>query len=105
MPRCITKFLSDVTIGKLRVPNEFFVPFEEKMVSNSFNKEGKLIPIQAIKELDEKPLLRANEIEKRKRQVTLICSTFIISKVFTQGILCNSEVIKLEFPGLSEGER
>ena len=82
MPRCITKFLSDVTFGKSAIPSEFMVPFESQIITPSLSKTRKLFPIWAIKELDQKPLLRNSEIERRKRQTTLICSVFIISKVF-----------------------
>ena len=67
IPRGVHSFLSQLTIGHLRIPEEFLLPFEWQQVNDSLGVERKLIPAHLIEEYKTNPTLLSGEIEKRKR--------------------------------------
>ena len=97
MPKGVHDFLSQMTIGKLRIPEEFLLPFEVTQVDESLGKERKLIPAHLMEECKTNPTLLSAEIEKRKRQMTLMVSAFIISKVFVQDIFDDKLTLETMF--------
>jgi len=81
IPKTVHNFLSRMTIGQLRIPEEFLLPFEKEHVAGSLGGERRLIPAHLHPDLQNNPTLLAKEVETRKRQMTLMIGAFIVSKV------------------------
>ena len=93
-----------MTIGHLRIPVEFLLPFEVEYVNESLGTERKLTPAHLMEECKANPALLSAEIENRKRQMTLMVSAFVISKVFLQDIFDNKLTIESLFDDIPKNE-
>ena len=94
-----------MTIGQLRIPEEFLLPFEKDQINETLGSERRLIPAHLHPDFKDNPTLMATEIEKRKRQMTLLIGAFVISKVFVQDIFNNRHVLDSLFEDVAKNEQ
>lgn len=97
VPKSVHKFLSQMTIGQLRIPEEFLLPFEKEHINETLGVQRKLIPAHLHPDFKDKRNLMGEEIEKRKRQMTLMIGAFVISKVFVQDVFNNRHILETAF--------
>ena len=104
IPISVHSFLSKMTIGEMRVPEEFLLPFEHSMTNASFGDSRKLTPARLIPGIKDDPEKLSIAVEAQKREMTLLISAFVISKVLASDIFINRHTIDVVFDELPKSE-
>ena len=65
VPIVVHSFLSQLTSGKLRIPEDFLLPIEMKQVNKDLGEDRRLTPVQQLTEISPDKFTQLKEKGKR----------------------------------------
>ena len=97
-------FLSMITLGKLPIPAEFLIEFEKTKLAHVIGLDRKLKLPHEISDIKNNPLMLQDEVELRKKHITMIIAIFVVVKVFVVDVFNSSHAAKNLFSNLAKTE-
>ena len=104
MPLQIHSFLSMITLGKLAIPPEFLIDFEKTQLAHVIGLDRKLKLPHEMQEIKNNKELLQDEIELRKKHITMIIAVFVVSKVLVHDVFNNAYATKSIFSDVPKSE-
>ena len=104
MPSQMHSFLSQITLGKLRIPPEFLIDFEKSQLAHVIGLDRTLKMPHQLAELKNNPALLEHEVQMRAKHITMIIAIFVVIKVFVLDVFNNTYATKQLFSEVSRNE-
>ena len=104
MPFQMHNFLSMITLGKLPIPAEFLIEFEKTKLAHVIGLDRKLKLPHEIADIKNNPAMLEDEIELRKKHITMLIAIFVVVKVFVVEVFNSNNKAKNLFANLPKTE-